>query len=175
MKIYTLLIGWLCLAFVGCHDATVGYLLVEDASYDPDSLVVRIKLDTASGERNPEFQKYLDFGYGYLYVRDTMNIEERIDYGADYKWAVMEGHSWVSTKIQGVQGTLPVYTEIKAIRSAEGDAEVMWKELKVRGDGTFILPTFIKSPIGRYSISLRFYNEGYTRELDDIFTIIVTE
>lgn len=163
------------LIFGSCHDVAVGFLIVDQASYDKDSLVVRIKLDTARGDFNPEFQKYLDFGYSYLYVRDSLNIEERVNYGADYKEYVMEGRSWVSSKIEGVQGTMPVYTRIKDIESDDGDPEIMKKELKVRGDGTLILPTFIQSPVGRYWISLSFSNEGYTKDLDRIFTIIVTE
>lgn len=175
MKYYYLWIIMAFLALGSCHEVAVGYLIVEQASYDKDSLVVRVKLDTASGDLNPEFQKYLDFGYSYLYIRDTLKIEERINYGTDYKDYVMEGRSWVSSKIQGVQGTMPVYTRIKSIESVDGNPEIMKKELKVRGDGTFILPAFIRSPVGRYRISLTFSNEGYSKDLDRIFTIIVTE
>lgn len=173
---YSWLIGIAFWLSGGCHEVTVGFLTVENASYDRDSMVVRTKLDTASGQFNPEFQKYLDFGYSYLYVRDTLKIAPRIGTGADYEWAVVKGSSWVSYKIEGVQGTLPIYVAIKEIRSEDGgNPEIMRRELKVRADGTLILPTFVRSPVGRYSISLRFSNEGYTKDVDHVYTIIVTE
>lgn len=174
MKIY-LLISLTLLMFLGCHEIKVGFLVVDEASYNPDSLVVRTKLDTASGIFNPEFQKWLDFGYNYIYIRDSLHINERIDYGNDYEWAVLKGKSWISTPIEGVQGTRPIYIEIKDIRSEDGDAGMMKRELKVRADGTFLLPTFVRSSVGRYVVSLRFYNEGYSKERDNVFTVIVKE
>lgn len=40
-------IALLLLVYWGCQDITVGYLDVENAAYSPDSLVVRIHLDSA--------------------------------------------------------------------------------------------------------------------------------
>ena len=30
---------------IGCQDVTIGYLLTEDASYETDSMIVKIELD----------------------------------------------------------------------------------------------------------------------------------
>ena len=52
----------------------------------------------------------------------------------------------------------------------------MKKLLTVRGNGMFKLPLDISSiPVGRYMISLNIYNEGYSHDVDDCFTIIVVE
>ena len=173
MKHFILLASvWVALLSASCHEPTVGYLVTEYASYDPDTLVVRHVLDNDPGEPNPEFQMYLDWG---LSAADIINmgIPERINTGVDYDRDRL-GLPWASTTIQGVEGTQPRYVTIKRITSDTGDPEAMAALLTVRGDGTFQLPTDVTSiPVGRYVISLNFTNEGYSKDLDDCFTIIV--
>ena len=88
---------WVALLGVSCHEPTVGYLVTEYASYDPDSLVVRHVLDNDPGEPNPEFQMYLDMG---LTAADIINmgIPERINAGVDYDRDRL-GLPWASTTI----------------------------------------------------------------------------
>ena len=140
-NVILLLFTVLVLSMIGCQDVTVGYLLTEDASYNPDTLVVKIVLDDELGEED--------------YYRS--------------KW----GTPWVSTPIEGVEGTIAIYVSIKNITSTSGDPEKLWKVLSVRGDGTFEIPLYHDVPAGRYVISLNFRNEGYSKDVNDCFTIIV--
>ena len=140
-NVILLLFTVLVLSMIGCQDVTVGYLLTEDASYNPDTLVVKTVLDDELGEED--------------YYRS--------------KW----GAPWVSTPIEGVEGTMAIYVSIKNITSTSGDPEKLWKVLSVRGDGTFEIPLYHDVPAGRYVISLNFRNEGYSKDVNDCFTIIV--
>lgn len=163
---------WVALLGVSCHETTIGYLVTEYASYDPDSLIVRRVLDNSPGEPNPEFQMYLDMGLSFIDIIN-MGIPERINAGEDYNRDRL-GLPWASTTIQGVEGTQPRYIVIKRIVSDTGDPDAMAALLTIRGDGTFQLPTDVSSiPVGRYVMSLTFTNEGYSKDLDDCFTIIV--
>ena len=140
-NVILLLFTVLVLSMIGCQDVTVGYLLTEDASYNPDTLVVKTVLDDELGEED--------------YYRS--------------KW----GAPWVSTPIEGVEGTIAIYVSIKNITSTSGDPEKLWKVLSVRGDGTFEITLYHDVPAGRYVISLNFRNEGYSKDVNDCFTIIV--
>ena len=140
-NVILLLFTVLVLSMIGCQDVTVGYLLTEDASYNPDTLVVKTVLDDELGEED--------------YYRS--------------KW----GAPWVSTPREGVEGTIAIYVSIKNITSTSGDPEKLWKVLSVRGDGTFEIPLYHDGPAGRYVISLNFRNEGYSKDVNDCFTIIV--
>ena len=140
-NVILLLFTVLVLSMIGCQDVTVGYLLTEDASYNPDTLVVKTVLDDELGEED--------------YYRS--------------KW----GAPWVSTPIEGVEGTRPIFVSIKSITTESGDAEKMWEVLNVSGDGTFSMPVYSDVPVGRYQISLTFTNEGYTQDVNNCFTIIV--
>lgn len=83
------------------------------------------------------------------------------------------GWPWTSTPIEGVEGTRPIFVSIKDITTDTGDAGKMWEVLQVSGDGTFTMPVYSDVPVGRYRISLTFTNEGYTQDVNDVFTVIV--
>ena len=72
-----------------------------------------------------------------------------------------------------MDGTTQIYVSIKDIKTTTGNAEKMWEYLKVYGDGTFEVPLKHDIPIGRYLISLNFKNEGYSKDVNDCFKIIV--
>lgn len=80
---------------------------------------------------------------------------------------------WVSTPIEGVDGTALILVSIKNITSTSGDSGKLWKVLSVRGNGVFELPLYHGVSAGRYVISLNFSNEGYSKDVDNCFTIIV--
>lgn len=128
-----LMIAW------ACQDITVGYLEVGNASYNPDSLEVRISLDST---------------------------------GVDAQ-RVKTGQPWMSYKIEGVEGTQPIFLSIRNISSSDGDVNSMWKYLTIRNDGTFMIPLNHEIVAGRYQVSLGFKNEGYEKFKDDLFVIIV--
>lgn len=156
-----------------CHDVTVGFLLTEDAGYDPDSLVVRRVLDVEEREMvNPQWEEMSQW---YTPEQlDEMGIPYKIiGPGPDYDRQRL-GLPWASTTIQGVDGTQQIYVSIAKIDTETGGAQAMQKLLTVRGDGTFQLPADVSSvPAGRYRISLNFRNEGYSKDVNDCFTVIV--
>lgn len=158
---------------IACKDVTIGYLVTESAGYDPDTLIVKRVLDLDDREIiNPQ---WLDLSEWYSPEKlEEMGIPYKIiAHGEDYDRHRLE-LPWASTTIQGVEGTQPMFVEISRITTDTGDVDAMLKLLTVRGDGTFQLPLQVESiPVGRYRISLAFTNEGYSKTLDDCFTIIV--
>lgn len=166
-----ILLGLLSIA---CQDITVGYLVVENAGYDPDTMIVRRELDLEDREIiNPEWQERINQGLS----------PERLEEWGIPKWVIVNGEDfdrnrletpWSSTKIQGVEGTQQIYVTISKVTTDSGNVGTMLKLLTVRGDGTLQLPTHINDlPAGRYVISLDFTNEGYSKNVNDCFTIIV--
>ena len=168
----------------GCQDIPIGYLQTEDASYNPDTMVVKStsSLDatppTLQEVENPTYYGLIAMDPEYYTpellaswgIFPTMIIEI---VGEDYQrlqWA----QPWVSNPIEGVQGTAQIHVSIKAIWEESGGsvAEAL-EQIKVYGDGTFEVPLQHTIPVGRYVISLNFRNEGYSKDVDDCFTIIV--
>ena len=183
MKTFILLIGILAsISMASCHDITVGYLYTENASYDPDTLEIRRELMIDS-TKNPQWERYwgwaerdyLIFGFSSPeeYMSAMFPKVQQWNYSEDYeRWKLQI--PWLSTKIQGVKGTQQIYVRIKDIKSSDGDVEIMQQLLTVREDGMFKLPPDASSiPVGRYVISLNISNEGYSHDVDDVFTIIV--
>lgn len=156
-----------------CHDVTVGFLITETAGYDPDSMVVRRVLD---------LEEQLVDNPTWLQLSAIFSPEELEAMGIPAKLKVPGkddkrhrlGLPWVGTMIQGVDGTKPIHVSITNVYTESGDARVMQELLTVRGDGTFQLPADVSSvPVGRYRISLNFRNEGYSKDVNDCFTVIV--
>ena len=160
---------------VSCQDVTIGFLNVEKAGYEIDSLEVKAVLDNAVPEiiPNPEYERYVDMGFDperciEMGIYPTLEIGGGEDYTRD-KYNI----PWTSTPIEGVDGTTQIYVSIKDIKTTTGNAEKTWEYLKVYGDGTFEVPLEHDIPTGHYLISLNFKNEGYSKDVNDCFTIIV--
>lgn len=163
----------------GCQDIPVGFLLVEDAGYNPDSLVVKRELDVTPPHLeevdNPLYYELLEeyytpeqlAGWG-IFPKQVIEVGAGEDYLRD-----KSGMPWMSGPIEGVDGTAQVTVTIKEIQTTTGDAVKMRETLKVYGDGTFEVPVHHDLPTGRYRISLTFSNEGYSKDVNDCFTIIV--
>lgn len=170
----------------GCQDIPIGYLQTEDASYNPDTMVVKHvnSLDTAAGVMNPAVEEtiismgatlemFYQMGYSFREIAQLFGLEAYVGEGEDrerVKWNI----PWVSNPIEGVQGTPQIFVTIKGIREESGESVVeALEQIKVYGDGTFEVPLQHTIPVGRYVISLNFRNEGYSKDVDDCFTIIV--
>lgn len=140
------LIGLLSIMLVvileACHEKTVGYLITENASYDPDTLVVRKTPDP---------------------VLDAV----RIEYNAP----------WVSLQLQGYEGTEQIHFTIESVTSDQGEeaAATFMSELSIRGGGALLYPLENKAVPGRYKVSIRLTNPGYSQVVKDAMTVIVTE
>ena len=171
MKMIMILIAGLGLMFSACQDITPGYLQTEYAGYTLDSMIVKKVLDLTPPQPNPTFEMYVNY-YGYTPEKCVQNGIYPTIGGEEYK-RDRYGWPWTSTPIEGVEGTRPIFVSIKNITTDTGDAGKMWEVLQVSGDGTFTIPVYSDVPVGRYRISLTFTNEGYTQDVDDVFTEIV--
>ena len=169
-------ITWL---WAGCQDVTIGYLLTENASYETDSMIVKKDLDVTPPSwgtwRNQEYYDLIDMGLSPEEILE-MGVEPTYEglggEGEDYyrlKW----GQPWVSVAIEGIQGTQQIYVTVKEIKTTDGNADKLAACLTVRGNGTFEVPIEHDIPVGHYLISLNFSNEGYSKDVNDCFTIIV--
>lgn len=83
-------------------------------------------------------------------------------------------YNWISYPIDGIVGTQPMYMSIASVKEENGgDVQKFLEEVKVRGNGTFDVPFDNQIPEGKYIITLKVENEGYSALLPDIFTIWV--
>ena len=81
---------------------------------------------------------------------------------------------WVSTSIQGVQGTYPLTMSVSEVKSETSIAlDQFLQNVSVRGNGIIEVKYDHSIPSGRYLISLEVKNEGHTKQIPDVFTIIV--
>ena len=144
-----------------CQDVTIGFLNIEKAGYEIDSL------------EGKEYEEYIDMGFDpesciEMGIYPTLEIGGGEDYTRD-KYNI----PWTSTPIEGVDGTAPIYVSIKSVTSNDGDAGKLKAVLTVKGDGMLNVSCHHDIPVGRYVISLTFSNEGYSKDVDNCFTIIV--
>ena len=64
--------------------------------------------------------------------------------------------------------------EFVSVKASEGgDAEVFKKEITVRGGGVMELPLYTELPVGRYVVTLKVSNDGYSELLSDVYTFVV--
>lgn len=159
----------------GCRKAPIGFLTTEYASYEIDSLVVKTVLDTTPPlvMPNPEYEMLLQLGFNSAQLI-AMGIYPTVSTGGgeDYDRHRL-GIPWVSTPIEGVEGTLPITANIENVTTNIGDISKLLQQITVYGNGVFSIPVTHDISPGRYVISLKFTNEGYSKSLKDIFTIIV--
>lgn len=161
---------------VGCQDVTVGYLLLDYAGYEIDSLVVKKELDTTPPIEtpNPTYNIFINvFGWDAADciaagIYPTIKTGGGEDYDRD-----LYNIPWTSTPVEGVDGTAQIYVDIKNVTTDVGDVDRLLEELTLLSSGVFSIPLHNNIPVGRYEISLTFSNEGYSKDLDNCFTIIV--
>lgn len=158
-----------------CQKTNVGYLLTEDASYSIDSLVVKKVLDTRPPTEipNPAYQNLRNFGWSHeaiigLGIFPTILQNPGVDYDRNRL-----GIPWTSTPIEGMQGTMPIEISINKITTDIGDVNKLKNVLQIRNNGILTIPFMNDIPVGRYQLSFKFSNEGYTKTRDNIFTVIV--
>lgn len=168
------------LIFQSCKKIPVGFLMTEYASYNPDSLVLKSVLDTTMTDiLNPDYQMMLDFGFTHdqivsgalgfaipQYKKDYSNKEDYLRFKNNIPWA--------TTPIQGLKGTAPIRIGVSEISPATPASEKMKKMITIRGSsGVIQIPLAHGLPAGRYTLSLAFSNEGWSKEIKNAFTIII--
>ena len=116
-----------------------------------------------------------DITVGYLmtrnakYTPDSMVVKAVLDPVADAR-RIQFRIPWQSTGMEGVEGTAPVRYSIRSIGSEHAE---VFSQFRMYGKGIIELPYDHTVPVGRYVIDLRIENEGYTLDLDSVFTVIV--
>ena len=82
---------------------------------------------------------------------------------------------WTTSCIEQLLGTEPITYTLVSIRSDRGEAAAadFGRYLSVIGGGRMYVDAKVNSPAGKYMVSLRVSNEGYSVVLPDIFTFIL--
>lgn len=148
-KIYNLAralfaVAFIAMAVAACNTMPVGFLRTEGASFSPDTLNVYHNPHASTPRYN-------------------------------------DHRPWVSYRIQGVAGTNPINYELADVKATEGGDAEKFKALAQKGllkvDGGMIVlmhEGVAQLPnSGRYTLSLRVYNDGHSKTIDDVYTIIV--
>ena len=116
-------------------------------------------LDISRAEYSPNFMeipKYEDI--------DPIVESQRLELGTP----------WVTLQMQGVLGTNPITFSIEDVKASEGgNAELFEAELEIIGGGTMYYPIKPQAPAGKYVVSVRLTNEGYSKVLEDAYTFVV--
>ncbi len=148
-KIYNLAralfaVAFIAVAVAACNTMPVGFLRTEGASFSPDTLNVYHNPHSSTPRYN-------------------------------------DHRPWVSYRIQGVAGTNPINFELADVKATEGGDAEKFKALAQKGllkvDGGMIVlmhEGVAELPnSGRYTLSLRVYNDGHSQTISDVYTIIV--
>lgn len=82
---------------------------------------------------------------------------------------------WTTSCIEQLLGTQPIIYSLEGIHSDQGEAAAADFEryLTVIGGGRMYVDTRVNSPAGKYTVSLRVSNEGFSVVLTDIFTFVL--
>ena len=148
-KIYNLAralfaVAFIAVAVAACNTMPVGFLRTEGASFSPDTLNVYHNPHSSTPRYN-------------------------------------DHRPWVSYRIQGVAGTNPINFELADVKATEGGDAEKFKALAQKGllkvDGGMIVlmhEGVAELPnSGRYTLSLRVYNDGHSQTISDVYNIIV--
>ena len=177
IKLYLVYISVFWWFVQGCHEVPVGYLITEYASYSEDTMVIKFELtdvDPSISQPNPQWEMMFNMGMNPdallgMGIYPMITIGQGEDYLRD-----LYDIPWVSVPLEGLQGTPPIFGHVKSVVAVEGDgADALKACMTVRSDGTIEIPAKHGVSIGVYRVSLTFTNEGYSKDLDDCFTIIV--
>jgi hypothetical protein len=160
---------------LSCHKTTVGYLHTEQASYSVDSLVIKLKLDTAppSIAPNPTYQALINSGLSpatlyALGISPTIMVNAGADYDRN-RLAI----PWTSNPLEGLQGTMPITISITNVNTDHGNIAKLKQYISIRNNGVVTIPLANEIPAGYYVLTYMFKNEGYTKIRYNIFTVIV--
>lgn len=162
--------------FQSCQKRPVGFLMTEYAGYVPDSLVLKSVLDTSLIEIvDPLYTLYIEYGltpeviasFGVFPTMKVFSNEE--DYRRN-KFRV----PWSTSTVQGLKGTAPIRLKVLEVSPVTPESEKLKNMITIRGSsGVMTIPFDHGLSAGRYKVSLRFSNEGWTKDLKDVFTFII--
>ena len=176
MRKLVVLAGVVLMMLIGCQDVTIGFLNIENASYDPDTIFLKSVLDTAEiKETHPDWDFWIASGE---YTEEDLIGFGILEYiskpGPDYaRWE--KKAPWVSFALQGYEGTEQVKFSVESVTSTAGEeaARIFMNELRIRGGGVLIYPMEHHAVPGHYVISVRLTNPGYSKVLENAITFVV--
>lgn len=121
-----------------------------------------------------------DVTEGYLetedasYAEDSLVVRKTLDPEKD-AIRIENGAPWVTLQMEGYLGTEPITFSIESVTSPgnEAGAAEFMKHLTIRGGGAMQYPQGTNVPAGRYVVSVRLTNPGYSQVVADCFTFIV--
>lgn len=110
------------------------------------------------------------------YTPDTLVVRKTLDPVLDAV-RIQNGAPWVSIKMEGYLGTEPIDFSIESVTSVgnEAGAAEFMKKLTIRGAGALVYPQGTDVPAGRYVVSVRLTNSGYSRVVENAYTFIVKD
>ncbi|MDE7074201.1 MAG: hypothetical protein K2O69_04020 [Odoribacter sp.] len=108
----------------------------------------------------------------------AQNLENPINIRQELKELKKQFQSdipWTTSCIEQLLGTEPIIYTLESLHSDQGEAAAadFAKYLTVIGGGRMYVDTKVNSPAGKYVVSLRVSNDGYSVVLPDAFTFIL--
>ncbi|WP_133250126.1 hypothetical protein [Marinifilum breve] len=162
-----------------CENVPVGYLITDNAEFDPDFMTIDLDLDLREPYidevPNPEYEMYIGWGFTHdqLVSWGIMPTIEKEVAGEHYYRSIQK-IPWVSYPLQGVDGTRPLfYRVIGATKVGGGDVTELLSKCSMRGDGAVEIEFENNITAGEYLLDIEVSNEGYAHELPNMLRVIV--
>lgn len=178
MRTLIIIVSVLFFALYSCRDMTEGYLITENASYNPDSLIVLKNVSESEyiTVPNPAYEAGIDAGKTPQELEQN-GIFPTIQKENEHYVRVKNNSPWQTLYLQGYEGTEPITFEIETVTSTAGDeaARVFKNELVIRGKGYMSYPLKNEAVPGKYHVSIRLTNSGYSQVVENAYTFIVVE
>ena len=119
---------------------------------------------------------------GYLiaenakYTIDTMIVRKTLDPVKD-ALRIKNNSPWVTLTMDNYEGTAPILFSVELVTSDQGEdaAAIFANELSIRGGGALEYLLDGKATPGRYMVSVRLTNAGYSQVVKDAYTFIIVE
>ncbi len=147
-NVFFLIVIILCCFVSGCHKTTIGYLITENASYEPDTMYIR---------KNP------------IWEFDSIRIKNKAP------WVSLQLQGYEGTEV--IYFDVESVTFVEETPTSQGiqASKTFMDELSIRSGGVLLYPFENTAIPGSYKISIRISNPGYSHVLQDVMTIIVLE
>lgn len=106
-----------------------------------------------------------------LQITSPLQVQKEID---ELEGRIKFKSPWVTSPMQGIQGTEPLIYEIAGIRNeSPQNAQEFGKYLTAKGGGKLCVSQEVNVPDGEYKVSVKVSNEGHTETFTDAFTFVV--
>ena len=107
--------------------------------------------------------------FNAMYSPDSLVVKAKLDEEED-AYQIEHKIPWQSNEMDGVEGTLPIYFQIRGING--GQPEIM-TQFSIKPTGVLELPYNHTVPSGRYIIDVKVGNRDHGYTIDSAFTVII--